>query len=298
MRDDGLTLPPLILLRAFEATARTGSMRRAAEDVGVSHTVVSRHVRNLEHWMGQKLVEAGPRGVELTPQGEALYEAVGRAFLIIANATADMRPVKATALRIWCFPGFATRWLAPRLSLLEQALGDCDITLRAIDRLPNFAEGEADVMIGFSNLDALPGGAKPLIHPRMFPVASPGWVKQYGMPQSATELASASLIHEENRQQWADWFDAMGVKPGADLKGPRLWDANLGFDAALAGQGVALATRITAGLELREGRLTELLKSNVRLGGYYFLAAPKPQNARAIQRLEHWLTTALAAETL
>jgi DNA-binding transcriptional LysR family regulator len=58
------------MLRAFEAAGRTGSMRAAAEDIGVSHTVVSRHVRNLVHWFSQKLVRTGPRGDELTPEGE------------------------------------------------------------------------------------------------------------------------------------------------------------------------------------------------------------------------------------
>lgn len=298
MSDEGPKLPPMILLRAFEATARTGSMRRAADDVGISHTVVSRHVRNLEHWFGQDLITAGPRGVVLTEQGEVLYEAVSRAFRIIGNATAELRPSPTASLKIWCFPGFATRWLAPKLTQLEEALGNCDITLRAIDRIPNFAEGEADVMIVYAGRDAVPEGATPLLAPRMFPVASPLWIARHGVPQSPEELASASLIHEESKQQWTDWFEAMGVRLRQDLKGPKLWDANLGFDAALAGQGVALASRITAGQELAEGRLVELLKSDIRLGGYHLLFGSKNQNQRVVTRFAQWLGDTLAAEPL
>ncbi|MBJ6987775.1 LysR substrate-binding domain-containing protein [Devosia sp. MC521] len=298
MSDEGPKLPPMILLRAFEATARTGSMRRAADDVGISHTVVSRHVRNLEHWFGQDLITAGPRGVVLTEQGEVLYEAVSRAFRIIGNATAELRPSPTASLKIWCFPGFATRWLAPKLTQLEEALGNCDITLRAINRIPNFAEGEADVMIVYAGRDAVPEGATPLLAPRMFPVASPLWIARHGVPQSPEELASASLIHEESKQQWTDWFEAMGVRLRQDLKGPKLWDANLGFDAALAGQGVALASRITAGQELAEGRLVELLKSDIRLGGYHLLFGSKNQNQRVVTRFAQWLGDTLAAEPL
>ena len=76
-------LPPLVMLRAFEAAGRTGSMRRAAEDIGVSHTVISRHVKNLEYWIGRKLVRSGPRGVELTTEGEVLLAATSRAIGII-----------------------------------------------------------------------------------------------------------------------------------------------------------------------------------------------------------------------
>lgn len=290
MNASGLTLPPLVMLRAFEAVARMGSMRKAADDIGVSHTVVSRHVRNLEHWMGQKLVAATPRGVALTPQGETLFVAVSRAFRIIANTTAELRPAAArSALRIWCMPGLATRWLTPRLSEIEAAMGAVDISLRAIDRLPDFAAREADLMIGFGSFDDLPPGAEQLVLPRMFPVASPAWIARHGAPKTLAELAEAPLIHEESRQQWTDWFDAMGVKLRTELRGPRLWDANLGFDAALAGQGVALVTRLTAGAEIDSGRLVEILASTVRLGGYYTLVAPQRAADPVLARFESWL---------
>src|SRR5690606_35838047 len=73
-------LPPLTMLRAFEAAARTGSMRKASSDIGISHTVVSRHISGLESWIGWKLVHAGPRGIVLTPEGEALFAATSSAF--------------------------------------------------------------------------------------------------------------------------------------------------------------------------------------------------------------------------
>ena len=297
MSAPGPTLPPLVMLRAFEAVARMGSMRRAADDIGVSHTVVSRHVRNLEHWMGQKRVAATPRGVVLTPQGEMLFASVSRAFRIIANTTAELRPAAARgSLRIWAMPGLATRWLTPRLSAIEAAMGAVDISLRAIDRLPDFAAHEADLMIGFGSFDALPPGAERLVHPRMFPAASPAWIERHGAPQSLAELAEAPLIHEESRQQWTDWFEAMGFKPRTELRGPRLWDANLGFDAALAGQGVALVTRLTAGAEVDDGRLVEILSSAVRLGGYYTLAAPQRVGDPVLARFLRWLAENLPGD--
>ena len=290
MSADGPNLPPLVMLRAFEAVARMGSMRKAADDIRVSHTVVSRHVRNLEHWLGQTLVHATPRGVALTPQGEALFAATNRAFRIIANAAAELRPASRRAsLRIWCMPGLATRWLTPRLSAIEAAMGDVDISLRAIDRLPDFAAGEADLMIGFGSFDHLPPRAERLLMPRMFPAASPDWIARHGAPADLAELARAPLIHEESRQQWTDWFEAMGFALRGELRGPRLWDANLGFDAALAGQGIALVTRLTAGAEIDDGRLVEILTSTVRLGGYYLLKAPQRVDDAVLARFERWL---------
>ncbi|WIJ25094.1 LysR substrate-binding domain-containing protein [Devosia sp. RR2S18] len=290
-------LPPLTMLRAFEAVGRTGGMRKAAADIGVSHTVVGRHVHNLEHWMGQKLVETTPRGVVLTASGQVLFGAVERAFRIIGNSAAELRPAHPrTALRIWCMPGLATRWMTPRLAVMEAALGPVDISLRAIDRLPDFSSGEADLMIGFGSADAIPENSRKLIQPRMFPVASPIWIAQHGAPDDLAALARAPLIHEESKQQWTDWFDAMRHRLTDELKGPRLWDANLGFDAALAGQGIALVTRLTAGSEIDEGRLVEILESQVRLGGYYLMIAPQRRGKRILAQFEAWLADNLAED--
>jgi DNA-binding transcriptional LysR family regulator len=127
----------------------------------------------------------------------------------------------------------------------------------------------------------------------MFPAASPAWIARHGVPKTLAELAEAPLIHEESRQQWTDWFDAMGFKLRVELRGPRLWDANLGFDAALAGQGVALVTRLTAGAEIDSGRLVEILASTVRLGGYYTLAAPHRIGDPVLARFGRWLAANL-----
>lgn len=209
-------LPPLIMLRAFEAAGRTGSMRRAAEDIGVSHTVISRHVRNLEHWMGRKLATTGPRGVELTAEGEALLAAASKAFGIIARTTAELRPLRrAGQLRIWCVSGLATRWLTPRLSELETALGgDVDIELRATEARPDLGRREADVLIGFNVTDRLPDGSVRLLRPRMFPVVSPKWLETHQSPTGMQDLANAPLIHEVNHVQWSNWFDVMGHQIG------------------------------------------------------------------------------------
>ncbi|NKF33540.1 LysR family transcriptional regulator, partial [Pseudomonas sp. BGM005] len=89
--------------------SRLGSMRRAADDLNLSHTVISRHVRNLEAWFGTRLVDAGPRGIRLTAEGRVFAETVGAAFDLIAKSTAELRPaVNRTVLRIWCVPGLAT----------------------------------------------------------------------------------------------------------------------------------------------------------------------------------------------
>lgn len=283
-------LPPLGMLRAFEAAGRLSSMRKAAQDVGLSHTVVSRHIRNLEAWLGTRLVSAGPRGIQLTQDGRRLLDTVSQAFDLIAGTVGEFRPASPRGVfRIWCMPGLATRWLTPRLSEIEHLQPGVEIVLRASDTAPDFSRFEADLMIGFGDMKDLPAGAVPLVHPRMFPVVSPDWARDNPVPRTYAELAKGPLIYEESRQQWLDWFAAVGFTPREPLTGPRLWNANLGLDAALAGQGIALATRLNTADEIAAGRLIELFDTEIRLGGYYLMAPPERRTDPILSRFRSWI---------
>ncbi|RTM09715.1 MAG: LysR family transcriptional regulator [Hyphomicrobiales bacterium] len=282
------------MLRAFEAAGRTGSMRKAANDIGISHTVVSRHVRSLEAWIGWKLLAAGPRGVALTPEGESLYGATSVAFQSIANISAQLRAKAGVdELQIWCFPGLATRWLIPRFDEVRAVVSSGEVLLRAIDQMPDFSRGEADIMIGFGDFKRLPDRAIPLLEPRMFPVVSAAWLARNGVPSSIEDLTRLPLIHEESYAQWTSWFMQAGVKLDRPLKGPRLWDANLGFDAALAGQGVALTSNLMVADEISQRQLVELFETDIRVGGYYLVTAPNAADER-IDRFRAWITRVLS----
>lgn len=288
-------IPPLNMLRAFEAVSRLGTMRSAALDLGITHTVISRHVGHLESWLGIKLVVAGPRGVKLTQEGDLYSHRIKAAFALIADATSDLRPqLHGRLLRIWCVSGLATYWLTPRIGELQQLFPDVEILLRPFERAPGFDESNADVMIGYSSPDQLPANATALATPRTFPVASRKWVDAHGSIASLADLANRPLIHEVSRQQWADWFGFAGITLVAPLTGPSLWDAGLAIDAALSGQGVTLASRLNVGHFIDDGTLVELFQTNIRLGTYYLVAAPRQARSATIRRLTVWLENALA----
>ncbi len=289
-------LPPLSMVRAFEAVGRLSSMRKAAVDLGVCHTVVSRHVRNLEDWLGARLVEAGPRGVVLTEEGRMYFRTAAAAFDLLAGATAELRPASARGfLRIWCVPGLAARWLAPRLADLQAALPGVEIVLKATTEMPDFTHREADAALHFGPEPTTDGRALLLERSRLFPVAAPAWVASREPIAGLAELEGARLIHEESRDQWRRWFEAAGHRPTGDLAGPRLWYASSALDAAVAGQGVALATRLQAADEIVAGRLVELLATDVGLGDYWFLAAPVRWADPMVARFRAWVGEAIAA---
>lgn len=291
--EDGATrgrLPPLSMVRAFEAVSRLGSMRRAAEDLNLSHTVVSRHVRNLEAWLSTRLVEAGPRGVRLTNEGRMFGNAIGQAFDLIAASTAELRPARMRSqLRIWCVPGLATRWLTPRFAELQRAMPGLDFVIRAIEVEPDFNRYEADVSISFGDEPRGPAQSTLLCRPRMFPVASPAWVEANAPVTTLADLRRQPLIHEESRDQWRQWFLTAQDGAAANLSGPRMGSASLALDAAVAGQGIALANHLIAADDIRAGRLVELLATDIHLGGYYFAAPRGRWGEPVLARFRAWL---------
>ncbi|PWR18005.1 LysR substrate-binding domain-containing protein [Zavarzinia compransoris] len=288
-------LPPLVALRAFEAVARLGGTRRAGDDLNVSHTVISRHLRNLEDWAGVRLTERDGRGIALTPEGRRYFEAIAQGFDLIAAATEELSPKGgAGEMRIFCVPGLAVRWLTRRLSALEAALPGVEIVLQPTDRSPDFARGEADAEIGF-NLRGQPGTTlAALLAPRFFPVASPTFVARRGPFAGPADMAAAPLIHEESREQWRQWLALAGLDPVPALHGPRLWHADAAVEAALQGQGIALANALLVGDDLAAGRLVEVLETDISLGTYALRAPQASWGDRNTARLRHWLAAAMA----
>ncbi len=289
-------LPPLTALRAFEAVARLGSVRKAAEELGVDHSAVSRHVRNLEAAVGVRLLAPGARGTEPTAEGRAFAEQAGLAFDVIAAATAALRPAGSRGeLSIWCAPGLAVRWLMPRLKEVERLLPGREIVLRPTDQAPDLARGEADVEIRFGPRPAPGIKGEDLIAPRFFPVASPAFLAARAPVEAAADLATLPLVHEESREQWRRWLAAAGLDPVPPLEGPRLWYANVAIEAVLLGQGVALVNRLQVAPELADGRLVELLDTDIRIGAYVFQAGAEVWNDPVLVKLRRWLKAELGA---
>jgi LysR family glycine cleavage system transcriptional activator len=288
-------LPPLVALRAFDAVARSGSLRLAGEDLSVHHTAVGRHLRNLEQWLGVQLTRPGPTGVVLTPEGQAYFERIQHAFTIVEAATDELRPWATRELRLWSAPGVAMVWLTPRLDQMKAALNGVDILVRSAEEFPDLQRREADAAIYYA-VESVPGGVgEDLIQPRIMAVASPELLKKSPPLREPRDLLDAPLLHEDSRERWTRWFQENGVEVRKPLSGTRLWYAHVATEAAALGHGIALTNELLARQDLLSGRLIEVVPTNTFFGTYRFFAAKERWREAPIMRLRNWLRENLLA---
>lgn len=303
---DPLRLPPFAALRAFEAYGRTNGVRRAAQDLGVSHAIVSRHLRALELWLGVALIDRG-RG-RLTVAGQEYHAGIAAGFAQIAGATRALVRDPERRIEIWCVPGLAYLWLMTKLAAFRRLHPTTAIDLRPSDTAADVAHGEADVDIRYvrDGEPELPTNAavrsEVLVRPRIFPVASPRLIESRARDVARpTDLASLPLLHEDNDLEWRGWFAAHDASMPVLPARARLWHAHLAIGAAVEGDGVALANRYLAGGDLDAGRLVEVGHGDpafraVALGAYRLTIRRDRVAGNVVMQFRRWLIDSLHAD--
>jgi LysR family glycine cleavage system transcriptional activator len=250
-------LPPLKALRAFESAARLGSFTAAAKDLFVTHGAVSRQVQHLEEFLGCRLFNRMPRGVELTNEGGEYATVVREAFLQLQQATDELRArdVEKQILTISTTPRFAAAWLVQRLHLFQRDYPQYGIRISSTPRLVNFERERIDVAIRYGR-GHWPGLAVTrLFDHQEVPVCAPELLTGPDGLKSPEDLNRVQLLHDGSHQYWVSWLEFAGVTGIDAHQGWVMDDTNVVFRAAMEGQGVALANPRTLENELREGKL-------------------------------------------
>ncbi len=283
-------LPPLNALRAFEAAARHNGFTGAAAELRVSHAAISRHVRALEARLGVTLFRRAKRGVELTAAGHRYLQTVSAAFDSIAAATDSMATAVPAQIRASVHPAFAGRWLIHHLSGFRRAYPDYDVVLDATPRAVDLQHDEADLAIRIGT-GKWPGVAAELLaSSRLYPVGAPSLVGRRRRTLTPAELTQFVLLHDEDDGgAWRHWFDAAGLADVDVSRGPRILESGLAIDAAIDGQGIALADDFLIAEDLARGRLVTLCDFPLADCGYYLLTPGGPRTRRPITAFRQWL---------
>ncbi|AHG40904.1 transcriptional regulator [Pseudomonas syringae CC1557] len=248
---DHSDIPSLDDLRAFEATARLGSVRRAADSLALTHGAVSRRITKLADDIGVKLFERNGRGLRLTPAGETLNLTLGRFFGELVATVQGLRAtnVGKTALVLSCEPSVAMRWLIPRLAGFQLTHPNIALHLSVGGGLVDFRKSQVDLAI--RRLDfAVPEtwNVRPLFPEKVGPVMRPELVPNF---ESGDYLALGSKTRPD---AWAQWLRThpSALRP-TEI---RYYDHHsLIVEAAAAGLGVALSPLILALDDVGRGSL-------------------------------------------
>lgn len=264
-------LPPLNALKAFEAAARHLSFRLAAEELRLTPSAVSRHIKVLEDVLGVRLFERGYRKVQLTKSGEAYASSLEGLFDRMADATAVIsgRPVNVASrpLIIATYPTFALRWLTPRWGRFLAQHPSLRTRLVTTTTVPDCYRDGCDAAIWFGATPPADHAAFRLAPAEVSPLCAPQLCTGDASPPltQVGHLRNHTLLHSDLRaMDWRLWLSAAveageateaGIEDIDPDKGIRLENANLAYQSALAGGGVVIGFNLLLVDEIGASRL-------------------------------------------
>ena len=274
-------LPPLKAMVAFEAVARIGSVTGAADELGVTHSAVSKQLSVLEGWFGTPLFAPGRRQMLPTHQASQLAAATGAALDLMAAAVDTILPeASQRVLRVVAPATFAMRWLIPRLPAFQAQVGDVDVRVRPTHTTEAWTDIPFDVVIRRG--DALPSDLRvvTLFREQIALVGRPDSFGE-GLSQGPQGLAGAHLLEAVTRPgELSRWLLAADLSPDLAGSASRFGHFYIALEAALGGQGVLAAPLEVVAELLERGELIEPFPA-LRVAGPDYRLGYDPGGARA-----------------
>ena len=289
MKDD----LPLNALRTFASAHAHGGVRAAARELGIAHSAVSRHLAELENWLGVPLRERDNARAawKLSAQGETLAKAVQAGLRDIADAVDAIRETRSPfAVSVSAAPSLAVRWLLPRLPALERAHPRIEVSVLVNQRLEDPRDAGVDIALRMGAGPWPDVQCEPLMDDALYPVMSPALWKEHGRPSDVRTLSGMRLLHDRDpHASWDTWRRLFGP-PSLALRGSRFASSDLLLRAAELGQGVALARHRLAAEAVAEGKLLRPFgKLEIGLAQAYWIV-----RSRSAQRPRHAVATLIA----
>ena len=243
---------PLNALHAIEIVARTGALKPAADELGVTIGAVSQHIRRAEARLGVELFERTPHGLRPTPLLDEARPLLAGGFSSLADAMRALQRPGDSVLTLTLGSVFASRWLIRRLPHFTTAHPNVELRMVATGRLIDLARSDIDCAIRYGEGQWSDVRAEPLGCRMYSPVAAPelaARIKKVG------DLGKVPVIEDQATMlDWPRWFEAAKAVP-PKMTGPRYSDPALAYDAAIAGQGVLMAVDRMSQSAVREGQL-------------------------------------------
>lgn len=269
-------------LRAFESAARLSSFSKAADELHISHSTISHHIKGLESGLGVELFSREKRNVVLTQEGEMIFPVLRESFDAISEVLGKVqRNTKTRELNVTVTPTFANKWLVGHLKSFQEMHPNVRVRLHATMELVDFNKENIDIGIrtGTGNW---PGLKSILLMPtHMTPLCSPSLLKGHKGKFGINDLRNLTFIHADVSRgtgiesEWREWLDSNG---GQDLEcddGLHFHDPGLALQAAVDGLGVAMGYVELARHDIEENRLVRPFDFQTAHPWSYYIVTPE-----------------------
>lgn len=280
-------LPPLDLLRGFEAAARHLSFTKAAAELFVTQSAISRQIRSLEEHLGIALFRRDHRALTLTEKGQLLYRAVSDALRRLRDVTQKLQARGTSVISITTSVSFTSLWLIPRLAKFRAQHPGLDVHISASNEIVDLEREQLDLAIRYYHPEQAPPAAIKLFADEVFPVCSPALAGDAANPlDEPADLARHVLLElndEKNRAWfvWSAWLDAMNLPELTPAGLLRFNQYDHVIHAALNGQGIALGRYPLLERYLADGSLVAPFQGRSKTSRAYFVISRKAASAES-----------------
>ena len=290
-------LPPLNSLRAFEATGRHLSFSKAANELNVTPGAISQQIRGLEEFLDIRLFKRRNRSIVLTDPGQIFLPLLSDGFSRIAEAVDSVRRSQGDEpLTITAAPSFTSKWLIPRLCKFQALHPEIDVRIDASSRLVDFVREDIDVGIRFGTGEIEGLDSNYLFSFDLIPVCSPDLMHEGRALHELSDIRHHTLLHSQDTDfdpgfpDWAMWLATAGVDDVDTSRGIFFSQGEMVIEAAIEGQGIALAASVMAAGAIESGRLVQPFETRlpVRLSFHLITTRQKSRNSK-IDAFRQWI---------
>ncbi|MCZ8256037.1 MAG: LysR substrate-binding domain-containing protein [Polaromonas sp.] len=270
-------IPSMGALMAFDATARHASVTRAADELSLTESAISRQISQLESQLEVQLFLRVKKRLSLTQAGVAYARDVGKVLERLERDTLDVMTNEGEggALEIAVCPTVCKLWLIPRLPDFYESHPKLTMSISARNNRFLFRGTTFDGAL-FYGAASWPGARSDFLFDRELIAVVGGRLLQDPAPWTPERIAQERLLHLVTRlDSWRDWAESAGVEGLNMLKGPRFDMQLMAIEAACAGLGVALVPRFMVAADLQEGRLRIVSDISLREEGAYYFSYPE-----------------------
>jgi LysR family transcriptional regulator, glycine cleavage system transcriptional activator len=292
-------LPQIAFFQGFEAAARNLSFTKAAEELFLTQSAVSRQIKALEDQLGVALFERRPRSLILTEAGQTLYRVTTDALDRLQNAIDQLGSVSRTRqLSVTTTTGFASLWLIPRLPRFTNLYPGIDVRISATTDMLNLERSLVDLAIRYCPPETVPEGTIRLFGEEILPVCSPALLRDRSRPplKRPQQLKDHTLLHFDypgavkSFMDWGTWLSALGLGDLNPVRALQFSQYEQMIQAAINGQGVALGRHPLVNDLIRSGALVAPFKNTVVGSRAYFLVeSPAASGKPHVHQFVEWL---------